>query len=274
MNLSFVQPRSELRPYIRSFWVFESTVGMPQNDTNLAVPNGCPKLIILCENSLETTANGQATISHEGLHFVGNRDVAVSLRSTQRKTSIIGIDFSPTGAFPVFGIPMHKTANSVFQWDSVVGSLGRETWDTIQNLASTAQRVAFIQTQLDRLLDKNNSRNNRLIDFCVKSLEQTNGRMSIRELVQQTGYTRRYLDLLFKQYVGFSPKVLAGIFRFQRFYRKWAEGQPFDILKEEIYDYYYDQSHFTKEFKRITGYSPQRFSLKVANEFGRRLLLG
>ena len=79
-------------------------------------------------------------------------------------------------------------------------------------------------------------------------------------------------NVLFKEHVGLSPKVLAGIFRFQRFYRHWATGQSFDLLKNDLYDYYYDQAHFTKEFKKMTGYSPRRFSREVSNEFGRRLL--
>jgi methylphosphotriester-DNA--protein-cysteine methyltransferase len=80
--------------------------------------------------------------------------------------------------------------------------------------------------------------------------------------------------VLFKERVGLSPKVLAGIFRFQRFYRKWAEGRSFDLLRDDLYDYYYDQAHFTKEFRKMTGHSPRKFSREVPNEFGRRLALG
>jgi YesN/AraC family two-component response regulator len=45
----------------------------------------------------------------------------------------------------------------------------------------------------------------------------------------------------------------------------------YEVLKEELNDYYFDQAHFSKEFKRMTGYSPRRFTLEVSNEFGRRL---
>jgi hypothetical protein len=74
--------------------------------------------------------------------------------------------------------------------------------------------------------------------------------MPIKELERKTGYARRYLDLLFKHHVGLSPKVLAGIFRFQKFYQKWARGLSYDAFKEELYDYYYDRAHFSEEFKR------------------------
>jgi AraC-like DNA-binding protein len=134
------------------------------------------------------------------------------------------------------------------------------------------QKLRFIREQLVTLLEKNR-RDDHLIHFCVRSLELAEGRLSIRELERKTGYTRRYLEIVFRQYVGFSPKVLAGIFRFAKFYRKWAEVQSFQLLKDNLFDYYYDQSHFTKEFKKMTGYSPRRFSLEISNEFGRLLSL-
>lgn len=272
MKVSFVKPRPELRPYVMAFWVFESALGLPQNDTNLAAPNGCPKVIILCDNSLENIVEGHSKLDPEGLYFVGNRDTSTLLRSAPRKTTIVGIEFRPHGAFPVFGIPMQETANRVYDWKSVCGSWGGEVWETFRNLPDVSSKLPFIQAHLVRLLDRN-YRDNRLIDFCVNNLELANGRLAIRELEQKTGYSRRYLELLFRQHVGFPPKVLAGIFRFQKFYRRWARGLSYDLLKEELYDCYYDQAHFTKEFKRMTGHSPREFILHVHNDFGRRLSL-
>lgn len=272
MKLSFVKPRQELQPYIKSLWVFESTNGVPPSDGSLAAPNGSPKLIILYENSLVSTVDGRVQVSVPGLYFVGNRDVPVLINSSPRKTGLIGIEFSPQAGLPVFGIPMRETANGLFQSDVVFGRWGRDTWQALHNLKGAGPKLSFIEGELVNLLHKNR-RDTGLIDFCVRALELAHGRMSIKELERQSGYTRRYLDLLFKQYVGFSPKVLAGIFRFQKFYRKWAKGESFDLLKNDLYEYYYDQSHFTKEFRKMTGYSPRRFSLEVANEFGRRLSL-
>ena len=273
MDLSFIQPRQELRPYIKSFWVCESAVGLPETDRSLAAPNGCPKLIVPYENSLESLANGRLQVSHEqGLYFVGNRDSSTLIRSSSRRTGFIGIEFSPHGAFPVLGIPMQETVNGLFDAYDVFGKWGRDLREALRNLEDVGRKVQIIQDRLVGLLLKNQV-DTRLIDFCVRTLELADGRMPIKELERRTGFTRRYLDQIFNRHVGLSPKTLAGIFRFQKFYRKWAQGLPYEALKEEINDYYYDQAHFTKEFKRMTGYSPGRFARGVINEFGRRLML-
>ena len=273
MKISFVQPRPELQPFIESFWAFRSAVGMPRVDTSIAAPNGCAKLIIPYENSLFSIGDGCTSVNHEGgLYFVGNRDSQALIHSTARETGFVAIEFSPCGAFPFFGLPMDKTANGLFDAETLFGRWGRDVREALRNLEQVDEKVNFIQDQLVMLLRKC-ARQNAIIEFCVRTLRLSCGRVPVRELERRTGYSRRYLDLLFNRHVGMSPKVLAGIFRFQRFYRKWAQGLPYDVFKDELYDYYYDQAHFTREFKKMTGYSPRKFTLEVSNQFGRHLSL-
>ena len=274
MRISFVQPRQELRPYIEAFWVFESPNGIPLTSRTLAVPNGCAKLIIPYENSLIGTSEDRAGVSHEnGFYFVGNRVKSTHIHSTARKTGFIGIEFAPQAGFSLFGIPMHETVDEkIFDSEVLFGRWGRATREVLGNLDGVDRKVSLIQDELVRLSRKGR-RSNDVVDFCVRTLKLAHGRMPIKELERTTGYTRRYLDILFKQHVGLPPKVLAGIFRFQIFYRKWAQGLPYESLKERLYDYYYDQAHFSKEFKRMTGHSPREFMKDFPSEFGRGLAL-
>lgn len=144
------------------------------------------------------------------------------------------IEFKPFGVYPIFGIPMHETTNRLMESDEVVSRWGREIREALRNREEVGRKVGFILEQLVKLLRKNN-RKNGLVEFCVQALKNSHGRMPIGELEQKTGYARRYLDLLFREHVGLSPKVLVGISRFQKFYVKWARGQSFDVLKEDLH---------------------------------------
>lgn len=271
MKISFVTPRAELRRYIESFWVLESPDGLPWAAESIAAPNGCAKLIIPYHNAIVSEADGRVqTTRPNRLNFVGNRRTVTRLRTSPHKTAFIAIEFRPHGAFPIFGVPMSETSNRLWETDDVFGPWSRDAQEMINNVDHANNKVACIEGQLIRLLRQNRC-DSRIVEYCVGTLRSVDGRMSIRELERRTGYSRRYLDQLFQQHVGLSPKGLAEIFRFQRFYRQWAAGVPFDLLKAELYDHYYDQSHFTREFNRMTGHPPQAFMRSVSNEFGRRL---
>jgi AraC-like DNA-binding protein len=273
MKVSFIQVRAELKPFIQSIWVVESPGGMPASESNFAAPNGCPKLIVTLDNTIRSTTHGAALVSRAGgLFFVGNQESPTFLESPARRTRFAGIEFRPQGAYPVFGTPMIETTNRRFSADDVFANWGRDALEGVGNEVEISEKIDCLQHYLVASL-RQGSRRNAAVDYCVDALQRTHGIVSIRELERQTGYSRRYLELLFKNHVGLPPKVLAGIFRFQKFYRKWATNCSFDELKEDLYEYYYDQSHFTKEFRKMTRFSPEQFTLHVENEFGRRLAL-
>jgi AraC-like DNA-binding protein len=274
MQIAFLAPRPELQAYIRSLWVLESEHGMPARDGSLAAPNGSPKLIIPCENSLDSIAGGRVQVSRErGLYFVGNRDSSTLIHSSARRTTFIVIEFTPQGAYPFFGVPMSETLNQHLDAGTLLGPAGSRLTEQIHALPDTASMISFIEDELLRRLSQGHT-DSRLIDFCVQRFTRTDGRLSIGELARETGCSRQYLDRVFKRHVGLPPKALAVILRFQRFYRHWAERRPYEQIRDELLDFYSDQSHFIREFRRMTGHPPLRFLREVPNEFGRRVTLG
>jgi AraC-like DNA-binding protein len=273
MKFSFFEPRIELRPHVRQICAIESATGLPSSDPSIAAPNGCPKLIFPYENTV-TSIVGQSTFESEerNLYFMGVRDRPAFVRTRSRRTGCLGIEFYPYGAYAIFKVPMNETVNNLLDINIFSPKWGREITRTLENMKTVAERVSYIQDRLVALM-REKPVENRLVAFCIDSLKCSDGLMTISALEEETNYSRRYLETLFGNHVGLSPKALANIFRFQKFYRKWASGRPYDEFKDELYKYYFDQAHFAKEFKRMTGFSPQHFTHEVSNEFGRQLTL-
>lgn len=69
----------------------------------------------------------------------------------------------------------------------------------------------------------------------------------VADIESLTGYNRRQLQRIFMKQTGFTPRDFLKILRFQ------------NTLASEPQHYYADQSHYIKEFKRITGMTPRIF---------------
>src|SRR5262249_41592467 len=147
--------------------------GLPRNDSSIAAPNGCSKLIIPYENSLVSVADGRVQISHEQrLYFVGNRDSSTSIRSSCRNTGFIAIEFSPHGAFPIFGIPISETCNGLWETDDLFHKWSRGVREVLSNLEDVNQKLALIQAQLILRL-RGSDRRSALVEHCVQALRST-----------------------------------------------------------------------------------------------------
>ncbi len=64
-KMEFVPLREELKPVVHLAWTFESPVGMPASDADLAPSNGRPKFILNHENSIISVVDGNAQDSLE-----------------------------------------------------------------------------------------------------------------------------------------------------------------------------------------------------------------
>ncbi|MFT4203941.1 MAG: AraC family transcriptional regulator [Chitinophagaceae bacterium] len=79
----------------------------------------------------------------------------------------------------------------------------------------------------------------------------TNGEISVKELSEKVFWSTRQMNQYFNQQFGLSLKTYCNILRFQASLSHIKEGQLFPQLN------YYDQSHFIKEIKKLSGASPK-----------------
>jgi hypothetical protein len=55
------KPQEQLSPYVASFWVFESSFGVPMTDSRIIVPDGRAKILIPYKNSLSVVIDDSPT---------------------------------------------------------------------------------------------------------------------------------------------------------------------------------------------------------------------
>lgn len=120
---------------------------------------------------------------------------------------------------------------------------------------------------LDRILEQHLARvQPRLsaIDAAARSICASHGAVRIEDLVRRYGKSRRQFEREFRRCVGIGAKHLAVIARLQCAAARVA-ARPSGSLADVALDAgYADQSHMTRDFRRLTGASPSAWAGHVA----------
>jgi len=268
MKVSFTQPEKQLSPYVALIWVFESSFGVPLADSRIIVPDGRAKIIVPYRNSLCAAVNtGLLNAKEHHIFLVGIQRNPTTIASTATDTGTIGVELTPKGLYHLFKLSMHEITDRMVSFEELFGPQGARLQTRVGDAEDPQEKIAILQAALTHLLQQND-KEYALLDHTLDMLAQTHGMMRVQELAAHTGYTKRYLDRLFQEHVGVSPKSLASIMRFQELYQGWMQHKSPTFFRNHWSAYYYDQSHFIKEFKRFTGFTPQHYTA-IVNEFGR-----
>lgn len=268
MRFQNIEPHPLLKGYIERMWVFESSGRMAVDDLKLVVPNGNIKLTVAFRNGIVAAINGQLFVSKEhSISLTGLVDVPVILDVDEDvPTGTLCAEFNPQGAYRFFRIPLNDIKNQIHPLKDIIGTVAKQLEEQISNVESVDGKVAlFQQFLLTQFLQQEADS---IYEYSVAKIISSKGKITIKELEKKTGYSSRWLNMKFTEKLGISPKNLSTVIRFKQYYNAVANNDELSFMKNDLYDFYYDQSHFMKEFKRFTGLSYSGFENK-ANDFGK-----
>jgi|ERR1044071_3860547 AraC-like DNA-binding protein len=271
MHVQFhrIEPHPLLKPHVSKMWVFRSDGKMPDDDVKLVVPNGNLKLTVSCKNGIVAAIDGQTFSSKEhDITLSGLINVPVILDAEKDvPTETIGIEFNPKSAHRFFRFSLNEIQNRIYSINDLMGPGGRLLIEQINNTQSISTKLDILQQYLIGQLSIQNE--DLIFEHCIDKIVKSNGAVTVKELEDETGYSSRWLNMKFGDKLGTSPKNLASIIRFKHYYQSFISDNEQSFFREDFYRLYYDQSHFIKDFKRFTGFSPTKLE-KRENDFGKR----
>ena len=100
------------------------------------------------------------------------------------------------------------------------------------------------------------------------------GQVSVETLASDVGYSTRYLNTLFREHAGISPKRMCQIIRFQTAIDELDHDSDISLADLAADHGYFDQAQFTHDFRRFTGMTPgaHRKKIERSHYFSRFIL--
>lgn len=99
-----------------------------------------------------------------------------------------------------------------------------------------------------------------LQSYLHREIINSGGSVKLKDLQEKTGYSLRYLNKVIIEQFGMAPKELFRIIRFQNAIDELTKGMNQKAMTRAAMETgYYDQSHFIKDFKAFTSYTPTKY---------------
>lgn len=186
---------------------------------------------------------------------------------------VFGVRFLPGIQPALISVQMKELLNCHVELEKVL--IGDGAW--LLEMASEQdfyQRIRiFLQaySKAEKLVQEPFGK--RAIAMTVKRLiYASDGKIKVGEIAEQTGYSERYVHKVFREEMGFSPKVFCKIIQFQRMLDRLNAGVPDNIAEIAVEFGYYDQPQFIRDFKKYAGATPKAYvSTIIESGYVRRI---
>ncbi|TGL04069.1 helix-turn-helix domain-containing protein [Leptospira bouyouniensis] len=268
MILKFIEPNPKLKKYINKIWIHESPFSIGGKEGSIIPPNGKLKIMLPYSGHLISTSENKTEKCVENrIYLIGVRDKVTKIEGSKKNGSI-GFELNPLYSYKFLDLNLFVISNNLYSFNEVFGEgEGNRIISNLSNYGDPVDKIKIIENFLLSRISINN-RENKIFEYCLDLIEKQNGIIKVNDLESDTGFSRRYINKLFHNNLGISPKQFATIQRFQLYYKSIQFGEENNWNRNLIYESYFDESHFIKEFRKFTGFSPDRYYQKI-NEFSK-----
>jgi AraC-like DNA-binding protein len=246
------KPPKNLQHYVRLFWMYEGDENIPANKKAFRIiADGCPGLIF------QYTGNGTEYYNQNGdpvpdSFLYGHSTKAINNYSTSN-IRLFGVYLQPYSIPMIFGFGAEEITDTPVDF-SHINSLLR---DQIIEAGSFRQRIDIIAEFIRKKITHRFQNNT--IQQVVNLIEKTGGTQPLDKIYSDLHSSERHFVRLFKRQVGITPKHFSRITRFQSTMNALCEKADSNYAKM-AFDYgYSDQSHFVRDFKAFSGFTPSQF---------------
>jgi AraC-like DNA-binding protein len=242
----FIQATDILRPYVGCFWIITAEPGA----TLRIVPDGTTSISIELR---ERSSSGWV---------LRGPLLRPAVRRFPSPSILVGIRLRPGAAVLVSGMAA----------DSIVGRRVRLKGLAFRSLSCDELHALTPEQLIDELqsflIDRlANARVHPAVAAAVREIERGGGCLRVAEIADACSVSPRHLSRLMRAWVGYGPKVLGRIIRFQATLKQMENlpGRSGAALASETG--YFDQAHLTRDTGRLAGATPAHLASRCVADF-------
>lgn len=244
------QPHSLLTAHVECYWTLSARAPLHLPATNRVFPDGCVDIIFNLGDSFAGITKN--TTAGNGLkYFVAGAMRQPIITYHSGNIALAGVRFKPGGAYPFLRFPLSE----ITDWRVALDDMGERMRAMFRRDIEGDLVIADVDRRLLKELETALPIDE-IVETAVSIINRAQGQIPVNFLGETLNISTRQLERRFQASVGLSPKMLCRIARMQAAISA-LRHQPGAVWLDIAHQNgFYDQSHFIREFKALSGLTP------------------
>jgi AraC-like DNA-binding protein len=257
MDYQTFQPQADLKSVVNCYWTLEVPAENGAHKQRI-VPDGCIEMAFILGDDIKRYTSEEEYILQPRAMVLGQTIEPFYIEPTGY-VNTFAVRFYPYGFANFVSVPINSLANQETPIEKLFdGTIAKELEHAIVQATSTKHRIDIVEAFLIGRLN-NEATIDHIVRMTIDALLSTNGSASIKTILKEDLSKRRQLERSFIKQIGVSPKQLARVIRLQAALKMMLNGRTENLTDIAYESEYFDQAHFTKDFKEFTGINPKEF---------------
>lgn len=257
MDYQTYLPHPDLESLISCYWTLEVPAAKDVQRQRI-VPDGTIEMAFILGDDIKRYTSEDKFIIQPRSMVLGQIIDPFDIEPTGY-VNTFAIRFYPYGFANFVSAPLKNLAKTETPIEKLFGEeTAKKLEQDIIQATDTKQRIEIIECFLQNKLNDQVIVSN-IVNTTIDALLATKGSASITDILKGDLSKRRQLERMFVKQVGISPKQLGKLIRLQSALKMMLNKEDESLTSIAYNNEYYDQAHFTKDFKEFTGVSPKEF---------------
>lgn len=257
------EPSKELEPYIYNYWIVRKQ-NLTKPILNKILSDGNSGIVINFSSAFITKINQNDFVCKKNFTYCGPTKYPLFM-NFENKIDAIGIRFKPAGAFRFFDKDISSFKDIVIEIDNNDDFKIDDLYENLINTTNIQNKILYIEEFLLKKINNSTKENSSWIFDFINTILENKGDVNIENLCEDFNINPRLCARKFKQEVGISAKLFARLTRIVNT-KEIISSLKIDSLTTIAYDNgFFDQSHFTNEFKSFMDETPKDYFSKKYN---------
>lgn len=250
-------PKEPLRSFVKSIFYYSGYCGKSKYE--IILPDGEPQLIITLDDDIRRVKTNIHTntsfieLKTSWLKGIFSKPV---MFEAEHNSTVLCIQFEPFGLSRLIGIPAIEFLESFMPCDLIFGDSIITLREQLFETNSFNEKILLVEHYLTTKFRATTFKET-FVETIIKTPKFAN--MSLSNLKEYTGYSPKHIISKFKEQIGMTPKSFQRLLNINEAILLLSKLEHSNFAHIAHDCGFYDQSHFIKNFKLITGITPKAY---------------